>query len=233
MRVLSRTLVALAAFLLIPSLASALGISIASVNGGAGSSGVLRHGDTITFDLIAQNDTGLALIGVESLVEGYDLDDTIQEPAGTRQYGLELQSGQAVDFIFGTFGAFGYSGLPNGPADFPLESQTGFDQWRTRLFAGGVASGPGFSGDGQEDPGIDGALVGDGDVHFRVTFVAMPGTIEPASFTMNFGIEALLADNSGIVVGSGDTFDLTVIPEPGTALLMGLGLAALGARRRA
>ena len=232
MRVLSRTLVALAAFLLIPSLASALGISIVSVNGGAGSSGVLRHGDTITFDLRAQNDTGLSLIGVESLVEGYDLDDTIQEPAGTRQYGLELQSGEAAGAIFGTFGILGYQGIPNSPG-LPLESQAGFDQWRTRLFAGGVLPPAFFAGTGADDPGIDGALVGDGDVHFRVTFVAIPGTIEPASFTMNFGIEALLSDNSTIVVGSGDTFDLTVIPEPGTALLMGLGLAALGARRRA
>ena len=232
MRVLSRTLVALAALLLIPSMASALGISIVSVNGGAGSSGVLRSGETITFDLRLQNDTGISLIGVESEITGYDLPETIQQPAGTRQYGLELQSGAAADAAFGTFGLLGYSGIPNSLTD-PLESQSGFGAWRTRLFAGGVLPPASFDGTGQDDPGIDGALISDGDVHFRVTFVANPTRIEPSSFTMSFDVEGLLADNSGIVIGTSDTFDLTVVPEPGTALLMGLGLAALGARRRA
>jgi hypothetical protein len=43
---------------------------------------------------------------------------------------------------------------------------------------------------------------------------------------------ALLLALPSMALATGDTFALAVIPEPGTALLMGLGLAGLATVRR-
>ena len=77
-----------------------------------------------------------------------------------------------------------------------------------------------------------------GDVHFRVTYrlvTNIPNLNQ--NLTLSFGTEESLGH---VAVGAGGetiafqnaTYGLTVIPEPGTALLMGLGLAALATRRR-
>ena len=88
-------------------------------------------------------------------------------------------------------------------------------------------------GTGALDPGING--VADGGPQFQIVFDAIGagtttfdiGTFGPTDvYTNSVGV----GDNSTVVNTS---LTVTVIPEPGTALLMGLGLAGLaGAGRR-
>ncbi|MEZ4281998.1 MAG: hypothetical protein R3F21_20535 [Myxococcota bacterium] len=114
------------------------------------------------------------------------------------------------------------------------------------LFEGTVASGPyvqifngvsltSRSGTGAQDPGLDGVL-GGGDAQFRVTF-AMSG---PGTTTFFIGTNA--ADpilGNAVVYAGGEVVDAIntsislITPEPGTAVLMGLGFAALAATGRA
>ena len=58
-----------------------------------------------------------------------------------------------------------------------------------------------------------------------------------ADFTLDFGTfanlgEVAVGDGGAILPFYNDSYNLTVIPEPGTALLMGLGLAGLATQRR-
>ncbi len=51
-------------------------------------------------------------------------------------------------------------------------------------------------------------------------------------FAKIVGWSAFLLALPSMALATGDTFALTVVPEPGTALLMGLGLAGLATVRR-
>ncbi len=94
-------------------------------------------------------------------------------------------------------------------------------------------------------PGIDGAPPVDftpelaPGVHFRLSFQATaPESTATVLHTLTFG-EQLEFGSAAIGAGGeilstyqSDSFSFSVIPEPGTALLMGLGLAGLAAQRR-
>ena len=78
-----------------------------------------------------------------------------------------------------------------------------------------------------------------GDVHFRVTYRLNTLGIGPApqNLTLSFGTLAqfghVAIDRFGNELPFNNaTFALTIVPEPGTALLMGLGLAGLAAAGR-
>lgn len=222
-------LTALTATLLFPLTASALGLSIVSVSG-AGADGVLEPGETVTFELVMENLGAETLYGAEAVVNGYDLPDA----PGLRQLGLELQSGASSARAFGIevpgVGYFG--GLDNiypAPEEIFFVNNLNPVAWTTTLF-GGVSLSP-TSGTGLDDTGINGNLIADGDVHFRATFVANPTRVASSTFTMNFDLNAI-GFGGALLPSTGDQFTLTVIPEPGTALLMGLGLAGLATRRR-
>jgi len=51
-------------------------------------------------------------------------------------------------------------------------------------------------------------------------------------FTKALALAATLLAIPSMALATGDTFALAVVPEPGTALLMGLGLAGLATVRR-
>lgn len=94
----------------------------------------------------------------------------------------------------------------------------------------------GQAGDGARDPGLDG-IVGGGDAQFRVIFraVGAPGarTIVNIGSNANPIVGNVVVLPGGVaVLGNNANLTLTMVPEPGTALLVGLGLAGLAAARR-
>jgi hypothetical protein len=217
-----------AAFMALPSLASAIGITIVSSTVAEGS--LLGTGDTVTFDLrMGLDDPAGNLYGLGVTVDGYDDPDVL----AVRQGGLTFQSATVVSDAFGIdLGSgpqFGISNneAPGGSENYVL-NQLNPQAYTTSLFQG-IATSP-AAGTGADDVGIGGGLVTGGDVHFQVTFVAsqLPGA--PVTSTMSFNVLAVRA--GGATETTSETFAITVVPEPGTALLMGLGLAGLAANRR-
>ena len=129
---------------------------------------------------------------------------------GTCFNGLTNQSGSAIPFAETTVGTVG------------VESQF--------LNALGLAPA---GGNGSVDEGAVGGVTG--DAQFQIVFDASAG----GSTTLNIGTYFAYQDGytgtDGLDPGTSTntSIAITVIPEPGTALLMGLGLAGLaGAGRR-
>ena len=81
--------------------------------------------------------------------------------------------------------------------------------------------------------------MGNGDVHFQVMFEAVTNGVlsVPTAMTLDFGTHA---EFGNVLVGAGgeilpfvnDSISFTLAPEPGTAMLFGLGLAGLASIRR-
>lgn len=235
----TKALAVASAILLVPSIAAALGIQIVNVSGG-GADGLLSPGETVTFDLRMDIHTGPALFGVESTVTGYDTPDV----PGVRDFGIALDGGVVVPVAYqadvgGTiFGGLTNEQVPGGaPVELFSVNNINPEAYRTLLF-GGVSTAPvngavaGLA-DGAGDSGVDGNLVHGvpGDVHFRVTFRNVADFIDDRSTTFQFNVTGI-GDGGATIAGTGDSFAIRVIPEPGTALLMGLGLAGLAIRRR-
>jgi hypothetical protein len=139
-----------------------------------------------------------------------------------------------------TVGSFdGLANVRTAPEELWFVDNFNPQALRTSLFAGASLSPK--SADGSFDMGIGGGLVSDGDVHFQVSFLASPDIAAGIqTITLNFGTDASVG---AVAIGadgvhlpfSNDSYTLNMIPEPGTALLMGLGLAGLaaaGGRRR-
>jgi hypothetical protein len=239
----TKVLAVAAAVLTLPSMASALGIEIVGVSG-AGAGGVLFPGESVTFDLVMNNAEGYEIFGVGANVTGYD---DIPDAEGIYNNGISLQGGtsvsQAFDFNIPTIGTVATISNVFGTA--PVEQHTvnqlNPQAYRTVLFQGADTSST--FGDGAEDHGIGGTAIQAGDIHFQVTFVA--DQINTAAYPegrgttdnsvqyadLLFSIDAVTL--GGVILpATSDSFSLTVIPEPGTALLMGLGLAGLATSRR-
>lgn len=234
--------VALTALLLsLPMSASALGISIAGYNSTSGSQ-TLAPGDTITVDLVVENNGGLDINGLGLAVTGYDDDRN-----GIADSGLVYSTGQVTPGLFNTlrspgtpnqaFGGISNIRSPGGPVEQWLFDAFDPQELRLSIYDGAdLASSDGTGGD---DIGVGGGYVGDGDIHFQITFAATSSASAGDSFlTLQFGTNA---EYGAVAIGpGGETIDgfrnaslaLTIIPEPGTALLMGLGLVGLAANRR-
>jgi hypothetical protein len=234
----SKTIAAAAILFAMPTVASALGISIVNVSSTGASATALEAGDEITFDLRLENSTNVDVYGLDVVVTGYDTPGTLP----INSSGLELVGGSVASSAFNTInipavGSLGgIANVRSAPTQVWAQDLVNPQPIRTSLFAG-VALSP-SNGNGSQDTGIGGGLIGGGDVHFRVTYrlvTNIPNLNQ--NLTLSFGV----AENLGhVAVGAGGetiafqnaSYGLTVIPEPGTALLMGLGLAALATRRR-
>jgi hypothetical protein len=232
-----------ALFLLVPLSAQALGISITGVSTSGADIRLLQTGDILTVDLHVENGTGEAIFGTEIAARGYDIDAN-----GIADNGLVFlggENGSSVFNIVENSGSF-FGGVPNvvggvqerghpffePPPTDPVELQA--------LLFGGLAI-DGATGDGTLDPAVDGGVTGAGGAHFRVQFqvagAEMAGIVNPTSRTLEFGN---FVDLGRVTIGAGgevlsfgnDDFTFSIIPEPGTALLLGLGLAGLASRRR-
>ena len=225
---------ALAATLLaVPSMASALGIELVGTNGN--SSATLAPGDTITFDLRMTFDgTEPTIYGLSADLTGMDLADA----TGVRDFGLQLSGGTSVSESLGTDPVPGtvpvQGAIQNNNGTSPVErysiNHLNPQAYTVNLFDGISASGA--TGDGSTDYGIGGTYVTSGDIHFQVTLQNV-GNGSAAYTLANLQFSLLALDfQGGTIASTGDTFALTVVPEPGTALLMGLGLAGLATVRR-
>ena len=238
---LVRSLALTSLLLSLPVSASALGISITNVSSSSGS-GTLFAGDTVTVDLVVENNAGAEVNGLGLIANGYDEDRN-----GVADSGLAFQSGSVTGSLFNTTAVPGspnlaFGGLSNvragtGPIEQFVFSNFNPQSLRTSFFAGADLGS--VNGTGGDDVGVGGDFVSNGDIHFQLIFIA--GAVSPGLTSQTFDLEfGTNAEFGEVAIGPGGaTLDftnanlsLTVIPEPGTALLMGLGLAGLATRRR-
>jgi hypothetical protein len=236
-------------------------IESTSVAGG-GNVNALENGDVVTFDLLLENATQQDVFALGVGVYGYDegslgsaADNHLVFVSSTGSASAFNTGGVVVPDTIGVIAsAFNNGGivvpgtvvLNNGDgltnstvagvesgAPFPFNQEL-----RAVLFNGiGVAAA---TGTGNDDEGVGGGLTGVGsDVHIQVSFLvqglnatyASPGAVTLEFGTGRFGNEAVGTGGSTLAFNNA-TSNLTVVPEPGTALLMGLGLAGLTSIRR-
>lgn len=83
------------------------------------------------------------------------------------------------------------------------------------------------------DPGLDG-VIGGGDAQFRLSFVAtgLGSTTVIVGYGYPSDGESMCCGGSGVETSARTPVPITVVPEPGTALLLGQGLAGLAVSRR-
>lgn len=244
-----RNLGLITALLLLPMSASALGISITNVSSSGGNTNVLQLGDVITFDLVLENSGGAELFALGVGVDGYDSDMN-----GLADNGLVLAGSNVAARAFNVvpgfggidnirYDAIGGSGVDGGVElgfNNPFNALLGLptiEPLRVSVFDG-IALTP-SDGDGSNDYGINGGLVdaaGLVDVHLQISFQATAGANVPGLHTLRFGDESqgfgAIGDAGAILDFTDASYSFSVVPEPGTAILMGLGLAGLAGTRR-
>lgn len=184
-------------------------------------------GDVVTLDIVARND-GSDIFAIAMAAVGYD--PTV----------IGFSSGLALSSVFNTVcisgncfgGAFNEVGTSvSGPGGFSsraLAEEPHSLGPTVPLIEGAYAASS--NGTGASDVGVVTGVVG--DAQFRLVFqaVGLGQTVIDVGGFPEYG---------GGVVGSGgfpdvvngDSLVITVLPEPTTALLLGLGLAGLAAGR--
>jgi hypothetical protein len=232
---------AVAILLMVPLSAQALSISVSASTSSGASTTLLAPGDTLTFDLVVENASAAEVFGLTLGARGYDLDAN-----GVADEGLSFVGGSVTSSVFNTFSNPGtpntaFGGLLNqlnAPVERGFFNTNTFNFAEKRaVFFDGVDT-VGRTGDGTFDVGTNGDFVSNGAVHFQVSFEATPiGQTAGRAFTLVFGTmddfgEVAIGNGGNVISVGSASYNLTVIPEPGTALLLGLGLAGLATRRQ-
>jgi len=239
------SLALITAALVAPLSAGALGVSIESTSvAGAGNVNALENGDVVTFGLLLENATqqdvfalGVGAYGYDEGAVGSATDNHLVFVSSTASASAFNNNGQVIP-SFGVLndndglGNSTVAGVESG-APFPFNQEL-----RAVLFNGIGTSAA--TGTGNDDAGVGGGLTGVGsDIHIQVSFqVQSLGAtpLSPTAVTLEFGTgqfgnEAVGTGGSTLAFTNA-TSTLTIVPEPGTALLMGLGLAGLASVRR-
>lgn len=193
-------------------------------------------GEPITVGFRIESDPGERILGLSLSAHGYD------------ESVVDFTSGVAVSSIFHGFalpGVGSFSGLSNFlvPAPAPgvvaggrlAESAIGANGNRVQFFSGisltSVTGNP-------LDPGLDG-VVGGGDAHVRLTFAGGCCGRSYIRFGAGYPGDEIVSPDNILWHEQPDFFTLVfdtdaqpyIIPEPGSAILIGLGLALLARRR--
>ena len=239
------SLALITAALVAPLSAGALGVSIESTSvTGAGSVNALENGDVVTFGLLLENATQENVFALGVGVYGYD--EGAVGSASDNHLVFVSSTGSASAFNTGGIVVPGVGVLNNSDgltnstvagvqsgAPFPFNQEL-----RAVLFNGIGTSAA--TGTGNDDAGVGGGLTGVGsDIHIEVSFLvqglsstdASPTAVTLEFGTGQFGNEAVGTGGSSLAFTNASS-TLTIVPEPGTALLMGLGLAGLASIRR-
>lgn len=244
------SLALITAALVAPLSAGALGVSIESTSiakaGGslAPSVNALENGDVVTFGLLLENATpenvfalGIGAYGYDEGLVGSASDNHLVFVSSTGSASAFNTGGVVVPSVGVLNNGDGLSnstvaGVESG-APFPFNQEL-----RAVLFNGIGTSAA--TGTGNDDAGVGGGITGVGsDVHIQVSFLVQglnASYASPAAVTLQFGTgqfgnEAVGTGGSTLAFTNASS-TLTVVPEPGTALLMGLGLAGLASIRR-
>ena len=227
--------------LMVPASAMALGISVAGYSSSGANDNFIVPGDTLTVDLVLENNGEVAVFAAGIAARGHDANGD-----GVQNDGLFVSGANLGGTIFGFNTTLGLantlssvdlrgapqqfsSGHPAYVAPVPLHAQ---------LFDGVGTNGWNF--DGSEDLGVgSNANVAGGNVHFQVQYQVAASQLGGAAvpITLEFGVFSELGSAAVTTGGatasfSNDSLTINVVPEPGTALLMGLGLAGLASIRR-
>lgn len=239
------SLALITAALVAPLSAGALGVSIESTSvTGAGNVNALENGDVVTFGLLLENATQENVFALGVGVYGYD-EGAVGSATDNH---LVFVSSTASLSAFNTAGlvipGFGVVNNNDGVANSTVAGvQTGapfpFNQELRAVLFNGIGTSA-ASGTGNDDAGVGGGLTGIGsDIHIQVSFLVqgLNSTVgSPTAVTLDFGTgrfgnEAIGTGGSSLAFNNASS-TLTIVPEPGTALLMGLGLAGLASIRR-
>jgi len=212
--------------------ASALTFNVIGASSASGRAlNALLPGDVVTINIRMSNPSAVAIFGIGGGIQGWD-QGVASFTSGAMNAGPYFCTTAACT-----------SGLNNGLA-FDTDVDGNFVAGGTAVQnVAGVGNyvpivqaiaTTGRLGNGTRDPGLD-FVVNGGDAQFRVVFT-ISGI---GSTTVNIGTNENPILGNVVVLAGGVTESavnanvvLNVIPEPGTALLMGLGLAGLAAAGR-
>ncbi|MBW2497180.1 MAG: PEP-CTERM sorting domain-containing protein [Deltaproteobacteria bacterium] len=176
----------------------------------------MQLGESITLDIRIGNDSApsIAIFGIGASVYNYD-------------GALGFVDGEAVSgylYELNIPGTGSFNGLDNTVAGSLIESSISGEGPRVQI--ANSAGLTGRTGCGCEDPGLDG-VIGGADAQFRVTLTALtPGTVDLIIGTGYQG-DVVVLEGGATAQARNASLSITVVPEPGTVVLMGLGLAGL------
>ena len=204
------SLIATAAILFSASTAFASATWTVSATASGGDLNAMALGDTLTLDIKLETSAALEMIAIAGSVNNYDT-GVVSVNSGASTVAANL----LFAFIIPGTGSFnGVANLESGVADTSIQGPGQEDTFLSVLGTSGTG------GDGTAEA-----------AQFQIVY----NVIGAGTTTLRIGTFADYADafsgaNDNVVNNTAVT--ITVVPEPGTALLMGLGLAGLAAAGR-
>jgi len=211
------SLIATAAILFSASTAFASATWSVAATASGGDLNAMAVGDTLTLDIKLEMSAAGEMIAIAGSVNNYDT-GVVSVDAGASSVN-NGPTGTPADLLFGFIqaGVGSFNGVTNLETSVSDTSIQGPGQEDTFLSILGTA---GAGGDGTAEA-----------AQFQVVYnVIGAGTTTLRVGTFTDYADAFSGASDSIVNNTGVT--ITVVPEPGTALLMGLGLAGLAAAGR-